>query len=366
MSTPPVPRGPVRGAPPSLEWIAVDRLEVDQAYQRATDGPQSLKIIYGMVKAWDWSLCQPLVVARRADGSLWILDGQHRHQGAVMRGDIPHLPCVVLAGIGHTDEARTFVALNTQRQRLSQLDIFNGMLAAGDGHAKAVQELLEQTGWKQVRSRNTAARKPGELDCAPMLARTVAAGNIDAVRFALTVLIAAYPDRPVQAGATMLAAMFTVFHDTESTNITAARLIETLAASDPNEWIMRGAILRERLPTLSRHAALARAITAAASQTPRPSLPIAASADDDEAESMWGDLVDGDEDEGVVPDTPPAYRPAPRPAPAPAALATCKPALNVAAFGRSGKGFCTQCDQLVSQDRAAACRDRHCKMQVPA
>ena len=104
----PMARGPQKGAPPSLEFVALDRLRIDDAYQRATDGPHSRKIVIGMVKEWDWSLCQPLVVSRRLDGSLWILDGQHRHAGALERGDIPHLPCVVLPALAPTDEARAF------------------------------------------------------------------------------------------------------------------------------------------------------------------------------------------------------------------------------------------------------------------
>jgi hypothetical protein len=67
---------PQQGNPPSLEWCSVDRLSVDRAYQRATDSPASRKIIAAMVKGWDWTLCQPLVVSRRADGGLFILDGQ--------------------------------------------------------------------------------------------------------------------------------------------------------------------------------------------------------------------------------------------------------------------------------------------------
>jgi hypothetical protein len=40
----------VRNAPPTLEWVATDRLAVDDAYQRATDTPGSRRIILGMLK----------------------------------------------------------------------------------------------------------------------------------------------------------------------------------------------------------------------------------------------------------------------------------------------------------------------------
>lgn len=51
MNKPPAPS--IVGAPPSLEWIAVDRLNVDPVYQRSTDSALSRSIIFGMQKQWD-------------------------------------------------------------------------------------------------------------------------------------------------------------------------------------------------------------------------------------------------------------------------------------------------------------------------
>lgn len=326
--------GAQRGNPPSLEWLGLDRLAVDPSYQRATDTPQSRKIIARMVKGWDWALCQPLVVSRRNDGSLWILDGQHRHAGARQRGDIPHLPCVVLGGIDHAEEAHTFVALNEQRQRLSQADIFFGMLAAGNADAKAVQDMIDQTRWRVIRSRNTAARLPGELDCAPMLVRMMREKNAEAVRFALTVLRAAYPETPVRQVATMLTSLGLLFVHLLEEQDSAAGLIAAIARTSPESWIMQGKNLRERRPTLSGPAALAHAMLAAARGKPLPA-PSPASVT-----------------------TSPA---SPTPAAAKAAATTAP-----LAFGLSGKGWCSQCEQLVTRDRAAACRDSHCKGRTAA
>ncbi|MCH2486867.1 MAG: hypothetical protein MK010_03870 [Erythrobacter sp.] len=202
-----VTRGPQTGSPPSLEFVPVERLQVDPDYQRATDGAYSRKIITGMVREWKWALCQPLVVARRDDGSLFVLDGQHRHAGAIERGDIPHLPCVILSGIDKTGEASAFVDLNTKRQRLSQLDIFTGMLAAGDEDAKQVAAILQKTGWRIRRSSNTQGFKPGDLVCAPMLARHVKARGPKPVEFALDVLRRAYKEKPVTSSAQLLEAL---------------------------------------------------------------------------------------------------------------------------------------------------------------
>ncbi len=243
--------GQVRNAPPTLEWVAVERLSVDPTYQRATDGPHSRKVIFGMVKCWDWALCQPLVVSRREDGSLFILDGQHRHAGAVERGDIRHLPCVILSGCDGKDEAGTFVALNTKRQKLSQADIFNGMLAASDPVAKATAALLERTGWRVIRHSNTQKYRPGELACAPMLTRALAFHGEAVVTNALTALREAYADKPVTNAATLLKALIVVFRDNQCRE-DPDLFIETLGQAEPGDWEMFGQDHRRRNPILSR------------------------------------------------------------------------------------------------------------------
>ena len=242
----------IRNAPPTLEWVAVDRLSVDPAYQRAIDGGHSRKIIFGMVKCWDWALCQPLVVSRRQDGGLFILDGQHRHAGAVERGDIPHLPCVILSGCDVAGEAETFVALNTRRQKLSQADIFSGMLAAGDPIAKATAELLDQTGWRIRGHATTTAYHPSDLACAPMLTKACKAHGEAVVRNALTTLREAYPDTPVRNSATLLKALIAIYRDGDLDGLDPDLFIDTLGECDPADWEAAGHDMRRKRPVLSR------------------------------------------------------------------------------------------------------------------
>lgn len=257
----PIVRGPQVGSPPSLEFVAVDRLQVDQDYQRAIDGPQSRRIIVSMVREWDWSLCQPLVVSRRDDGSLWILDGQHRHAGARERGDIHHLPCTILPALARTGEARAFVALNTRRQKLSQRDIFIGLLASGDAEAKAVQGLLEETDWRVRRSDATDGFKPGDLVCAPMLVRQVKSIGPEVVRQALLVLRMAYPDDPITNSATMLEALISLLRPRGRLfGSSVERLADAMSAVPPGRWAIKAEALRHREPVLTRIFALAKVI----------------------------------------------------------------------------------------------------------
>lgn len=252
--------GPQNGNPPSLEWLSVSQLQVDPSYQRATDGPLSASIIAGMVKAWEWSLCQPLVVSRRPDGALMILDGQHRHAGATARGDIPHLPCVVVTGCDVATEAKTFVALNTRRQKLAQSDIFNGMLAAGDLDAKAMADILAETGWKQVRMRNLKVAAPGSLLCAPMLVKYAKYKGQAVVRNALAALREAYPDTQVSNSSTLLKALMVIYEGNDLDGGDPDLFIEALGMIEPSDWEDRGHEYRRKNPASTRVDAIAAAM----------------------------------------------------------------------------------------------------------
>jgi hypothetical protein len=248
---------PPVGNPPTLEWIAAERLAIDESYQRATDSKRSRSLIFNIGKRWNWSYCQPLVVSRRADGSLYVIDGQHRLSAALQRGDIMHLPCVVLHGQEGASEAQAFVALNTQRQRLSQSDIFNALLASGDEAAKHVTEILRETGWRQTRAQNPTV---GTLICAPMIVKAAKLYGEPVVRNALTALREAYPEKPVGKMSLLLKALFLVFKENRASDDPDV-LISALAEVEPDDWEMHGHDARRADVSLSRIEGVAQAIT---------------------------------------------------------------------------------------------------------
>lgn len=247
----PMQRQSIAGCPPTLEWIDVNRLAIDESYQRATDSSKSRRLIFRIGQQWNWNYCQPLVVSRRTDGSLYVIDGQHRLTAALIRGDVQHLPCVVVTGQAAEDEARTFVHLNTQRQRLSQPDIFNALLASGDESAKRVSELLHETGWHQTRN-NSNAWKSGELFCAPMVVKALKVEGEAIIRNALTALREAYPDRPVRNTSVMLKALFLIFRRGECSEDPDALIEAVGSAEDPTDWELLAADERRKNPGLSR------------------------------------------------------------------------------------------------------------------
>jgi hypothetical protein len=86
---------PPVGSQPTIEWVHLQRLSIDNAYQRSTDNETSCRLIAAIAEKFDWRLCAPLVVSRRADDTFTIIDGQHRWMAACRRDDISQLPCCV-------------------------------------------------------------------------------------------------------------------------------------------------------------------------------------------------------------------------------------------------------------------------------
>lgn len=152
---------PVLGMRPSLEFRRLAELRIDPSYQRTTEAAASQTLIRRIAMFWDWSLCQPLAVAKRDDGALMVVDGQHRLEAARLRGDIDDLPCVVTAYRNAGDEAAAFVALNQQRRPLNQLDLFKAALAAEDETAAKIAGLLTEAGLRLAPHSNFTAWKPG-------------------------------------------------------------------------------------------------------------------------------------------------------------------------------------------------------------
>lgn len=151
------------GTMPTLTFLLLDQLEIDEAYQRSIDTPGSQSMIRQIARGWNWDLCQPLFVARREDGRMFVVDGQHCLAAARLRGDIAQLPCIVSFTNGVTQEARLFSEFNRRRRPPSPLDLYFSDLAAGDDIAHGIAAALKDAGMRMARHGTTPAYKPGEI-----------------------------------------------------------------------------------------------------------------------------------------------------------------------------------------------------------
>lgn len=152
---------PPIGLMPALQYLLPAQMKVDHSYQRDLNTGTSATLIRRIAPHWNWDLCQPLVVARRENGDLFVIDGQHRLEAARMRGDIAQLPAVVVQYASAADEAASFVHLNQQRRPLTKLDLFKAALASEDPEAVAIVAALDAAGLSIAPHSNFTAWKPG-------------------------------------------------------------------------------------------------------------------------------------------------------------------------------------------------------------
>lgn len=89
-------------------------------------------------------LCAPLVVSRRADDTLTIIDGQYRWMAVCRRSDIPQLPCCVFRYANIEEEARMFIIANRARKPINRLDDYFAALAATAEDALEIRDLVSR------------------------------------------------------------------------------------------------------------------------------------------------------------------------------------------------------------------------------
>jgi hypothetical protein len=124
-----------------LEVVNIDDLNVDHAYQRDLDAG----LVQRIAANWDIAAAGPIVVAKRADGSYWIVNGQHRAAAAKVAGETEVLAQVVDVSAMAPDMARVFEAElrlkgNTRRTDKSQ-ERFRAQVAAKHPDSLAIVEI---------------------------------------------------------------------------------------------------------------------------------------------------------------------------------------------------------------------------------
>ena len=138
-----------------FQWIDKSLLLVDEDYQRSRLNQSRIN---KMAAQWSWVLCGALSVALRGK-YYYVMDGQHRKLAADKRSDVQELPCVIFTLDSKSEEASSFVSLNSQKTAVAGVDRFRAMIVAEDKSAIGLNNLLLSTGHKvgQTGSKKTVA-----------------------------------------------------------------------------------------------------------------------------------------------------------------------------------------------------------------
>lgn len=226
---------PIAGRRPTIEWLPLDMLMVDPAYQRSTENDASRKLIIHIAAKFDWRLCPPLVISRRADGSLVIIDGQHRWLAARRRGDLPDLPCCVFTYENIEEEARMFILANRSRKPMSRLDDYFAALAAADEDALEIQQLVKDAGLKVTRTTSQTALQAGEITFTASIAKAIRNYGPEVASAALTNMAVAFSGQKMTHGASIFGGLIKILSVTPP-DFDPDELVSALQARTAEQW----------------------------------------------------------------------------------------------------------------------------------
>lgn len=234
---------PPVGSQPSIEWIHLNRLSIDGAYQRSTDNEASRRLITSIAAKFDWRLCAPLVVSRRADDTLTIIDGQHRWMAASKRDDIPQLPCCVFRYESTKEEARMFILANRARKPMNRLDDYFAALAAADEDALEIQQLVADAGLQVARNTSSSAWRPGEIAFTSAMASSVRRFGPAITSAVLTNMAVAFPNQKLTHGGAIFGGLVRIM-SRPGPDFDPDRLVSALQTRTADEWGLYAAGLK--------------------------------------------------------------------------------------------------------------------------
>lgn len=144
----------------NVRFEQVNIAEIKSAeYQR----PINAAHVQDMTRTYDKRNFDPIVVSEREDGTLVLIDGQHRVTMCKALG-IRAVMARIITGLSNEEEAELFLDLNGfsgQRKKIKPGEIFNAKLVAKDDAATEIKAIVEKHGFKfgnasgEVQAHNT-------------------------------------------------------------------------------------------------------------------------------------------------------------------------------------------------------------------
>lgn len=183
------------GPAPMLQWVKVDLLVINDAYQRPL-GEKNWTAINKIAANFLWSRFHPLVVAPIEGGRFAVIDGQHRAHAAMLC-EIREVPAVVVM-VDVAEQARAFAWVNSQSIRVSVFHTFKAALVSGEDWALRADAAVSAAGCRLMRFHASSAKKQaGEVYCVALIRKLIQGGYDQAISAALAALRAVPAlDRP--------------------------------------------------------------------------------------------------------------------------------------------------------------------------
>lgn len=197
------------GAAPSLLWVALSDLRVDDTYQRPITRAGERTIAY-IAANFRWSRFSPVIIAPAEGGGYSIIDGQHRATAALACG-FETVPCQVVLE-DKAGQAAAFSDINARTTAVHSMAVFKAALAGGEPEAVRIDAVARAAGVTILKYPVQILKQgPGETMAISALKWMVNLLGDERSVAALRTLVAAGGDAPGMVIAPIIRAVALVF-----------------------------------------------------------------------------------------------------------------------------------------------------------
>lgn len=144
-----------------MTYVDPKNVSID-GYQRALEADRAQKI----AENFNPHLFDPILLSKRKNGRMYIIDGQHRVIAAVI-AKIDKVPARILMGLSREQEANLFVDAQLQRKPIRAFDRFNAKIIAQDPVFVGINKIVQKARFEIAP--HSASNSPRRLRCITLL-----------------------------------------------------------------------------------------------------------------------------------------------------------------------------------------------------
>jgi hypothetical protein len=213
-----------------LQWIKIEDLVVDPAYQRPIVG-EGRRNVDRIARNFRWSYFAPVVVAPVEGGKFAIIDGQHRTTAAAVIG-VETVPCQVVIA-ARDEQAAAFKAINGSTTRISRMALHAAAMIANEPDALAIAEVCGSAGVELLRYPVPLEhQKPGQTMAVGAIAAALRRYGRETLTIALRCFTRTSNNRPGMLTARMIKSMCEVLHRNPAWQTEGIRLLTSVGRID--------------------------------------------------------------------------------------------------------------------------------------
>jgi hypothetical protein len=220
---------------PEFAIIPLKGLAIDERYQRARNDSK----IHMLRAFFHPNACQPLAISERANGTRYLVDGQHR--AAVLEDiGVTEWPALLYRELTLQDEAAMWQELNTRQTKAKPTERFKAALQSREPEALAINAAVLKAGMRLNFKRGSKQKRTGkEIDAIDAVIsiyrRSRESGLLDVLR---TVQSAwPDPDELLRTARVMLLGISAFLVADWGHPVDLARVAAVLENYTPSKWI---------------------------------------------------------------------------------------------------------------------------------